>query len=139
MEQNHLLAIRRELETLDRFRGVRNLLAVRTVGVHSPQLSTCQESNLSVIPGRIGLALATCGQSGVACTISVDDGNLLQTLISLYAVVANLVNNLLTIGRSLGSTYTTHGPKCLGGHQVAGKLDILFPYLHVFCCFNGIS
>ena len=119
VEQNHLLAIRRELKSFDIFRGLGYLFAVRAVSVHRPYLSTRKEGDLAIQPSRIRLTLRTSGQCGVACTVGIDDGNLLLALIGLHTIVAHLIDNLLAVGTGLSSSDTAHSPKSLRGHQVA--------------------
>ena len=128
MQQDDVLAIRRELKALDILGGLRYLLPVCSVGVHRPDLSTSEEGYLALIPGWISLTLIARRERGVACTVSIDDRNLLLTLIGLHTIIAYLINYLFAVGTGPCGSDTPHSPKSLWGHQVAVKFDILFAY-----------
>ena len=93
------------------------------------------EGDFALIPSGISFALCACSQSGIACAIGIDDGNLLLTLVGLDTIVTNLIDNLATVGTGLGSTNTSHGPEGLGGHQVTCQLDVLLSDFHVVLGF----
>ena len=135
MEEDDLTAIRRELEAFDVLGGLGNLLAVCAVGIHRPELSSREEGYLALIPSGISLTLRACGQRRVACTIGINDGDLLLALVGLHTVVANLIDNLTAVGTGLGSTDTSHCPEGLGGHQFTCQLDVLLSDLHVVLSF----
>ena len=139
MQQNHFLTIGREHESLDIFCGLWYLLTVWAVRIHSPDLTAGEESNLSIQPCGVSLALCASGERCVACAIGIDDCNFLLALIGFHAIITYLIDNLLAVGTRLTCTDTSHSPERFWGHQITGELDILFSDLHVVLSFRAAA
>ena len=134
LDEDYLLAIWREAESLDAQFVVGELLSVSTVWVHAPELSATDEGNLlsALNPGSISLALGISGQCLLVLAIGIHDEEHLMALVLLYTVVTYLVNHLLAVRRSFSGTDSTHRPKSFWGHQVVLHLDVVL-FNHSLC------
>ena len=134
LDEDYLLAVRREAEALDAQLVVGELLAASSVWVHAPELAFADEGNLlsALNPCRIGLALGISGQRLLVLAVGVHDEEHLMALVFLHAVVTYLVNHLLAVRRSFGATNSSHRPKSLWGHQVVFHLDVVL-FNHSLC------
>ena len=143
LDEDYLLAVRREAEALDAQLVVGELLSVCTVRVHAPELSVADEGNLlSVLnPGSICFALCIGGQCLLVLAVGIHDEEHLMTLVFLYTVVTHLVHHLLAVRRSFGATDTSHCPESLRSHQVVFYLDVIFlnHSLCISCCAHRES
>ena len=112
LDEDNLLAVWRETESLDTGLVMGELFAVSSVWVHAPELSVADKGDfLSVSnPCGITLALGISGEGLLVLSIGVHDEEHLVTLVLLDAVVTYLVHDLLAVGRSLGTTNSPHGP-----------------------------
>ena len=138
LDEDYLLAVRREAEALDAQLVVGELLAACSVWVHAPELTVTDEGNLltALNPCSIAFALGISGQSLLVLAIGIHDEEHLMALVFLNTVVTHLVNHLLAIRRSFCGPNTSHSPKSLWCHQVVLHLDVVFlnHSLCIDCC-----
>ena len=98
--------------------------------VHLPDFTTTEEGDGLVIePLGIGLVLGILGQLLLLAAVGIHHPKHLMALVLLYTVITHLENNVFAVGGSLIAANTTHGPKRLGRHQVAFKLNCLLLYV----------
>ena len=99
LDEDYLLAVRREAEALDAQLVVGELLSVCTVRVHAPELSVADEGNLlsALNPCRICFALCIRGQCLLVLAVGIHDEEHLMALVFLYTVVTYLVHHLLAV------------------------------------------
>ena len=99
LQDDNLLAVGRELEALHVAVGLAHLAAVAAVELHGPYLTAGQKGNGLVIqPGSIGLVLAALGQQLLACSVGVHHVEHMMAFVLLHAVVAHLIDNVLSVG-----------------------------------------
>ena len=135
LDDDDLLTIGRELETFHLSIRLTQLFAVRTIGLHHPNLTTTKVCNsFSIQPCRIGFALAAGCQLTIVASVCIHDADNLMALVLLDTVVAYLIDYLLTIGRSLYSSDASHSPQGFRSHHATFQFDITLSDVHVVFC-----
>ena len=131
LQEDSLLAIGSDEETLDLAFGLAHLLAAVAVKAHLPNLTLAEESDGFVVePLHVGLVLGITGQLPLLAAVGVHHPKHLVALVLRHAVIAHLEGDVLAVGRCLIATDAAHCPKSLRRHQVAFELYGLLFNVH---------
>ena len=127
LDEDDLRSIGRKAEAFDVNRGMADLLTVRAVGIDGVELSATEEGNLAtaINPSRISLTLSDGGQLLFVLAVGIHDVENLVALVLLHAVIADLISDLLAVGRRGITAHATHGPQGFRGHQVRVETDVV--------------
>ena len=121
LDEDDLLLVGREAESFDVDVTLGELSAVRSVGVHAPELTLGEECDAlsTVNPCSVSFAGSRSGERTLELSVSADGVEHLVALVLLHAVIAHLVSYCLAVGRSSCSSDASHSPECLRRHAVA--------------------
>ena len=131
LQNDDLLAVGRELETLHLPVSLRQLFAVCAVQLHAPDLTARDEGDSLVVePCGVGLVLAASGQQALiaAFAVAVHYVENLMALVLFNTIVSHLIDHMLAVRRCLVRTDASHGPQGLRSHHATGQFNVAFSY-----------
>ena len=127
LHDDYFFLVGREQETVHFAVGLRKLFAVAAVDVHRPDFAACDEGDAVVgKPCGIGLVLRRGRQLFLVLAVGIHHVENVMALVFLHAVVAHLIDDVLTVGRGRVAADASHCPECFGRHAVGLQLDVVF-------------
>ena len=100
LDEYYLLAIRREAEALNLAVGLSELLAVASINIHAPYLTTTDKGYFltTFYPGSIAFALTVGSELFFITSVSILNKEHSVTLVLLNTIIAHLISNLFAVG-----------------------------------------